>query len=41
MTTGGDGYLPELFPANRLVDSSKMPSTTVAFTSYLRSQEEI
>ena len=41
MTTGGDGYLPELFPAKRLVEAKDMPSTTVAFISYLRRQKEI
>lgn len=41
ITTGGDGYLPELFPASRLVQTQQMPSTTVAFTSYLRSLKAI
>ena len=41
ITTGGDGYLPELFPTNRVVETQHMPSTTTAFTNYLRSQKEI
>lgn len=41
ITTGGDGYLPELFPAQQIVKTKGMPSSTAAFVSYLRSQKEI
>lgn len=40
MTTGGDGYRPEFFPATSLLPA-KTPVSTDAFINYLKSQSNI
>ena len=41
ITTGGDGYLPDLFPADREVTKFNLPTTTDAFLNYLQQLQEI
>lgn len=40
ITTGGDGYSPDFFPASQEVNTT-MPATTDAFINYLRQQKSI
>ena len=41
ITTGGDGYRPEFFPAAQEVKHYELPTTTDAFLNYLQQLKEI
>ena len=41
ITTGGDGYLPELFPAAQELKTVSLPTTTEAFVQHLMNQQTI
>ncbi len=41
ITTGGDGYLPELFPAAQELKIVSLPTTTEAFVQHLMNQQTI
>lgn len=41
MTTGGDGYDPQLFPEEKLIKEIALPMTTDAFITYLKHRQKL